>query len=468
MKRFLTFLVVLMSVSTFAQNNTAELVTPPETANVETWYTVDGVLNVNTPAGTQSRKPNIHVAIDGTDIYMQGLAYWFNEGWVKGTVSGATATFSSGQFVGEDENGPEYVCGTNDQQTVTDIIFEYNAERGVLKAVTSFIFETNKPTSVEPYCYWVTPTFSKTAPANSGIVVAPEGLVTGEWAVSATDTHGNPVSGYLNIGFDGNDVYIQGLCTSLPQAWIKGTLDGTTITFAGNQYFGAYDEGLFYYYEFFLCPEGATFSYDAAAGKITAEGEIYIYTGGSFLKSDVYNNTVITKVVEKAATPATPKISEVYDSFTGPIVFFTIPTVDVNGDAMVSSKLSFQFLKDVNQEVAPVTFSPANYQNLTEPMDVFPYGFSDNVDFFPTYIYIKQPDFGTWERIGLQTIYDGAGECSKSGVYWMDNPFFNTGISEVISDRMPGKTSMFNLAGQRLTAPRKGLNIINGKKVMIK
>lgn len=82
------------------------------------------------------------------------------------------------------------------------------------------------------------PTFSKTAPEDTKIVVAPEDLVTDEWAISAKDNSGNPVNGYLNIGFDGNDVYLQGLCTSLPQAWIKGTLDGTTITFAGNQYFG--------------------------------------------------------------------------------------------------------------------------------------------------------------------------------------------------------------------------------------
>jgi hypothetical protein len=35
-------------------------------------------------------------------------------------------------------------------------------------------------------------------------------------------------------------------------------------------------------------------------------------------------------------------------------------------------------------------------------------------------------------------------------------------------DMKSDKTLIFNLAGQRLTAPRKGLNIINGKKVMVK
>lgn len=100
MKRFmlLTISVVLISISAFAQRSTAELVTPPETANVETWYTVDGALYVNSPTGTQSRQPSIHVAIDGTDIYLQGLAYWFDEGWIKGTISGTTATFANASW----------------------------------------------------------------------------------------------------------------------------------------------------------------------------------------------------------------------------------------------------------------------------------------------------------------------------------------------------------------------------------
>ncbi len=466
---FLTMFVTLISTTTLAQKASNQLVTPPETATVETWYTVDGALYVNTANGIQTRQPAIHVAIDGTDIYLQGLSYWFSEGWIKGTIKGNYAVFASGQYVGEDDYGAEYICGTDDQQTLTDIAFDYKAEKGVLAAVTTFIVEGNSTTSVSsPYCYWAKPIFSKTESTDSKLVVAPENLKTDEWAISAMNNYGEPVAGYLTIGFDGNDVYLQGLCAKVPQAWIKGTLDGTTITFAGDQYIGVYDGGQFAYYEFYFCPEGATFTYDAAAGKMTAEGELYVYTNGSNLKGDVYNNPVITKVVEKATTPAMPNISEIYDSFTGPIIFFTVPTVDVNGDAMASSKLNFQFLKEVEQDISPVTFAPANYPSLTEPMEVVPYGFTDQADFFPTYIYLKQPDFGTWKKIGIQAIYNGAGECNKSEVFWFDNPLFTDGISEVMPDMKTDKTLLFNLAGQRLTAPRKGLNIINGKKVVVK
>lgn len=42
----------------------------------------------------------------------------------------------------------------------------------------------------------------------------------------------------VNVGFDGNDVYIQGLDKFIPAAWVKGTLEGSTITFP-IQYIGS-------------------------------------------------------------------------------------------------------------------------------------------------------------------------------------------------------------------------------------
>lgn len=458
MKRLtlLTMLVTLLSVTAFAQKGTKmlplegalsapstlfqglarqaqsvttvsrradELVTPPSSATLETWYTVGGIFRVYSSSGwvdcTVDMK-SVNVIIDGSDIYVQGLAYWF-KGWIKGTISESKVTFASGQFVGEDSYGPEYICGSDDGQTLSENIeFGYDATEGILTAVTPFILENSSLTSLSPYCYWSSPVFSKTATEMPNVVVAPEGLQTDEWTINAVKNNGDAVSGYVNIGFDGNDVYLQGLCTYLPEAWIKGTLDGTTITFAGDQYFGYYDNGPSSSYDFFLCPDGVAFAYDAEAGKLTATGEIYIYTGGSNLKGDVYNNPVITKVVEKAGTPTTPVITEIYDSSYGPIAMFTIPTLDVDGNAMASSKLSFQFFKDIEKVIDAVTFEPADYKKLTETMTVIPYGFTEDYDFYPTYIYMNQTDFSQWNKIGIQAIYTGGGEEHKSEIFWLD------------------------------------------------
>jgi len=459
MKRFtlLTMLVALLSVTAFAQkgsklrpmepmvNATAtmtgvaapaqfankvsrraagELVTPPSTANVEEWYTASGTFYLYGRYGFEDYTLNmstIKVATDGNDLYIQGLSYYFPESWIKGTVSGSTVVFANSQYVGGVDDASDYIVGGDNQGTVTEnLVFDYNPTEGTLASANVVIAESSVAESTENvYAYWILPTFTKEKPKGPEVVVAPEGLQTDEWAINAVTNFGDPVSGYLNIGFAGNDVYLQGLCTYLPESWIKGTLDGNTITFAGDQYFGYYDDGPMNSYNFFLRSEGITFAYDATAGKMTAEGEIYIYTGGSYLKGDVYNNPVVTKVVEKAATPANPSISQIYDGTDGPTVMFTVPTVDVDGNAMASSKLGFQLLKDVEQEISPVVFDPADYKNLAEAMTVIPYGFTDGELIFPKYIILKHSDYITWNKIGIQVIYTGGGEENKSEIYWL-------------------------------------------------
>ena len=307
MKRFtfITMLFALLSVTAFAQNN---LVTPPANASLETWYTSDGTFYVYGRYGWEDytiNMPSVNVAFDDDDLYLQGLSFYFPEGWIKGTINGSNVYFENAQFVGGEGDGLVYIVGDNGGTIVDYIVFSYDAEAGILSAVTPYIMENSSTEEISAYCYWNLPVFTKEKPKGPEVVVAPENLMTDEWAISAVTNFGDPVSGYLNIGFDGNDVYLQGLCTYLPEAWIKGTLNGTTITFPGDQYFGYYDDGPFNSYNFFLRSEGITFAYDAEAGKMTAEGEIYIYTGGSYLKGDVYNDPVVTKVVEKAATPAT-------------------------------------------------------------------------------------------------------------------------------------------------------------------
>ena len=72
-------------------------------------------------------------------------------------------------------------------------------------------------------------------------VTPPEDLQTAEYALQAQSYnygYTTAVTKSLMIGIDGTTVYLQGLCEYLPQAWIKGTLDGNTMTLAAGQYFG--------------------------------------------------------------------------------------------------------------------------------------------------------------------------------------------------------------------------------------
>lgn len=72
-------------------------------------------------------------------------------------------------------------------------------------------------------------------PASTDLVEAPADLTTETW-----NTEIDGVVSTVTIGFDNNDVYVKGLFTDFPNAWIKGTISGTTVTFAKLQFVGTY------------------------------------------------------------------------------------------------------------------------------------------------------------------------------------------------------------------------------------
>ena len=245
------------------------------------------------------------------------------------------------------------------------------------------------------------------------VVVVPEGLVVEEYSSAYTDYEGEEKTGSMNVGFDGTDVYIQGMCSYLSNAWVKGSLEGNTITFAGKQFFGTFANK----YDMFLQNSDVVFIYDAEAGTLTSEDIIYTYSGN--LYADYYVNLILTKVNEMAVTPATPSISGIQETSYGDIVVFEVPTVDVDGNGLATSKLSYQFF--VDDENTPLVFTTEDFTRLTEDMTVIPYGFTESYDFYPTYIYLNMPH-DTWTRIGIQSIYTGGGEENKSEIFWFEMP----------------------------------------------
>ncbi|MDO5525064.1 MAG: hypothetical protein Q4F85_03160 [Prevotella sp.] len=52
--------------------------------------------------------------------------------------------------------------------------------------------------------------------------------------------------------------------------------------------------------------------------------------------------------------------------------------------------------------------------------------------------------------------------------FWNLHGFDPTGIDNVKNDILNGNSKCYDLRGNRLGAPKRGLNIINGKKVIVK
>lgn len=395
-----------------------ELVTPPSTATSETWYTVAGKFYAYGSSGwndVTADMKTVNVIIDGADIYIQGLAYWFKEGWIKGTVSGKTATFANNQLVGEDEYGPEYISGSDDGSTLAEnIVFSYDAIEGILQAETPYIFENGSTTKISAYTYWTTPTFSRTAPEDPQVVVLPDGVTAEEYVMTYQDEKGESFFKPTKVAVNGNDVYFQGFSNFLPEAWVKGTKNGNLVTFPKMQYMGEYGT---YGSSYAFYNGDAVFAYDAETEAYSAEGLIFGVLADQYYDGK-YVNPVLGKVIEKAGTPADPIISSVGDTQYGPAMSFNIPIVDTEGNGMATSKLSYQVFVDMEQEVSPLTFKAEYYKYLDQDMTIIPYGFTENYDFYADQIYLNMPEYKTFNKIGIQSIYTGGGEEHKSEITW--------------------------------------------------
>ena len=246
-------------------------------------------------------------------------------------------------------------------------------------------------------------------PSEPAIASAEEFSMT--YYSSSTDTEAKSAS--VKVAVDGNDVYIQGFSSYLPEAWVKGTKDGNTVTFPKMQYMGEYSG----YTSFFFYGGDAVFTYDSETSTYSATGQIFGVLGEQYYDGR-YFNPVLTKVVEVAGTPATPSINSLKNSNYGWYFTFNIPLQDTNGNNMVASKVTYKIYTDVNHEVSLLTFTPTTHTKLTQDMSEFPYGFTDNYDFTATSIYLNDLFSTTWHQIGIQTIYTGGGETHESEIGW--------------------------------------------------
>ena len=260
-----------------------------------TLYTVSGKFYNNTSSGWAdytSKMPSITVTVDGADVTIAGLAYWFPDGAVAGTLKDDTITILSGQKVGTDSYGDEFLVGSNDGETISDIVFVWDAEKAELSASTKYIMENSAAESVAPYAYWSSPVFSAVEPETPEVVVLPTGATVVEYTmdyINPKDESKGAKS--INVAVVEDNVYFQGMSQYLPEAWVIGKKAGNEITFAANQYMGDYGT---YGSSYFFSNGETVFTYDSEADTYSATGEIYGVLADKYYDGR-YKNPVLSK-----------------------------------------------------------------------------------------------------------------------------------------------------------------------------
>ncbi|MBQ9230056.1 MAG: choice-of-anchor J domain-containing protein [Prevotella sp.] len=234
---------------------------------------------------------------DGTVYIKNIVSNFIANNWVKGTKSGNTITIPVGQVQhynasyrvaytlwwgltsGEGDNeftkdtSKENITFTVDGNTISLVGSDVDHPIGMFydySGSTYFDGEADYNT-VFTYAH-------EYVPIEKVTITLPEGVATETWYTQGS-TYANSGSSKfkstVTYAKDGSDIYLQGLFTLFPEAWIKGTIDGTTVTFKGLQYLGSQSGAEVYA----IGTDGAkledfVMSYDAETGTLTNVNEL--------------------------------------------------------------------------------------------------------------------------------------------------------------------------------------------------
>ena len=298
-------------------------------------------------------------------------------------------------------------------------------------------------------------------------VVPPDDLQTTTYSMQT----GN--SGHLvGVGFHGDEVYIQGVSeTNIPQAWMKGTIEGDKIVFP-LQYAGATTSYLTYFsgadvtYDettgrnVYNWTDGSvTYDYDAATQSFSTSQAVFLTnTKEGFDSGESFIAPSFKPFVEKPATPMDPSFETYYDGYFNIIgytyVVLNLPTLDADGNFINPDKMAYRFFVDDDE---PYPLYTDEYPDLTEVMDELPYNFSDHryIGAKGTGICIFQTGF---DRFGVQTVYRGGGEERVSNIVYYD--IVPANLNEVEPQSQPVSTTCYDVSGRRMSRPGHGITLL--------
>jgi len=310
-------------------------------------------------------------------------------------------------------------------------------------------------------------------PVDYAVVAVPADLETTDVAVwSAGEGH------YAKIGFDGDDVYMQGMFTKLPSAWIKGVREGEKITFASSQYTGVYN--VYNCHTFFVAANyeiitnpttGALTPILTFANEITFEyypeesammaGENQTATLGGLPDEVAYLEYLREPVIEwfpadMSYDPVAPKVLEYdYSEKYGDLcVRFDLPLENKDGKLLDKNNIYYSFFVDGEL----FTFTKDVYTRFETDMSLFRYDWTDGRDImFINGVHEAWFYFNAPKEVGIKAYY------MKDGVTLGESmvSVASAGVEDVTVDNSAevAGVEFYTPDGRRVANPATGLYI---------
>lgn len=302
-------------------------------------------------------------------------------------------------------------------------------------------------------------------------VVAPEGLQTEEWAFVA-DGSGH----FVNVGFDGNDVYLQGLDDSyLPDAWIKGTVEGDKVVFPSRQYLGTALGQFIYYFgskyhndSDWTLSENTTFDFDRESRIMTcAEDDCMIANAATdrvYYLSAFHSPVIKLQPENISQVPSYPIFDTYYDYFEEygyNLLNFILPNLNENSDILKTDNMYYQVRLDGDILV----LDEMDYPGLEDGSIFIPYNFSNEsitANGMAHYFCIYWTAFDT-VSLQLFNVVDGKEYASKmvtldiNTMQWWIDP--DTSVETMGIGKAVKSVEFYTLDGVRVENPSNGIFI---------
>lgn len=422
---------------------------------------------------TDNGTETVDVVIDGNNVAINFPNPLNGAAWIRGTINGNVATFPQGQEMGTYDGSPFYLAGQN-QNGLCDVVFNYDAENGVFTLGEMYLLINSSTTTAAPWCYFSKATISKgstvTPEPEEETVALPAGLTPLRYVFDARDviydTDGSilrmdNVNRPVQVAFDNTnkEVYVQGLCDFLPEAWVKGVIDDDQVVFAKGQFVGKMvGQNVYLMGKQYGSLSDITFNYVNGEMK---QGGYVIFNSSKTTEAPftVYAGANIVKFVEKAAKPAAPKMR--YQNFSVAegyaVMMYSLPLTSEDGKtALAEEKLSYRIYTEKGGVPTLYTFTQDKYKNLPEAsMTDIPLTLNDNYDFQTGAVFLND-NLEDNDRIGIQSVYKGGGEENVSEITWYQlsaASIYNIKGVEVVSE------AYTDLQGRKVSQDARGLLI---------
>lgn len=302
------------------------------------------------------------------------------------------------------------------------------------------------------------------------LVEAPENLELQDW-VLISDEAGS----LIKVGFDGNDVYMTQLYSYVPDAYVKGSVDGDKIVFDSKQYMGqafgyfvhfmgfTYDAEGYYY-----IADNVTFNYDAENHVMSTDPGVAMVVNAATDRMyylDLFNDPKLKlhnpNPNPQPCDPIPASYNDYLQSYGYNYLQFTLSNLNTEDELLDTENMYYEVSIDDELWV----FEPDDDYWIDEPMDKIPYNFTDGNSFFASgvshsvYFYCEG-----YDTIGLQlfNVVDGKTYASNIAVYDLATNSYSiktTDGSSVdsISNSAPSSVEFYNLNGVKVANPSNGI-----------